>query len=220
MTLLEKAEKKPNRSKGIAALVVATLGMIGIVVYALYGSRELNGIDLAMLFVIVAVTAYGITETIIRGVLTAVALYLATAVTSSFYAVLTPYARTFLNLLANVGLARPPAEPVDTSALAVSFAFASVLVWIILESLFRVALPETHLSLLGTLDRAGGALVYLVIGIVFATLLFHTIGYGVAGRKAHNRASLRPQFNQAMDIIHQSQSPWFAGHPPVIYTYD
>ena len=220
MTLLEKADRKPSRSKGIIALIVATLGTIGIVVYALYGSRQLNGMDLAMLFVILGVTAYGTTETILRALLTAVAVYLATAVASSFYAVLTPYSRSFLNLLASAGIARPPAGPVDTSALAFSFVFASVIIWIVLESLFRVALPETHLSALGPLDRVGGALAYLVIGTALATLLFHTIGYGVAGRRAHNQAALRPEFKQAMDIIHQSQAFWFAGHPPVIYVYD
>lgn len=220
MTLLEKAERKPSRSKGIIALILATLGTIGIVVYAFYGSRQLNGMDLAMLFVILAVTAYGTSETIIRGLLTAVAVYLATAVASSFYAVLTPYARTFLNLLATASMARPPAEPVDTSALAFSFAFASLVIWIILESLFRVALPETHLSLLGAMDRVGGSLAYLAVGIAFATLLFHIIGYSVAGRRPHNQASLRPEFNQTMDIIHQGQSFWFAGRPPVIYIYD
>ena len=220
MTLLEKAERKPNRSKGIVALIVATLGTVGVFVYAFYGSRQLNTMDLAMLFVILAVTAYGTTETIIRGLLTAVAVYLATALASSFYAVLTPYARTFLNLLANAGMARPPAGPVDTSALAFSFAFASVIIWIVLEALFRIALPETHVSALGPVDRVGGALVYLVIGVALATLLFHTVGYGVAGRRPHNRAALRPEFRQSMDIIHQSQSFWFAGRPPVLYIYD
>ena len=220
MTLLEKAERKHNRSRGIAALVVATIGTIGIVVYAFYGSRELNGMDLAMVFLVLAAMAYGVTATIVRGALTAVALYLATAVASTFYAVLTPYARTFLNLLASVGMARPAPGPVDTSALAFSFAFASILIWLILEALFRVALPETHLAILGPFDRAGGALVYLVVGIAFATLAFHVVGYGVAGRRAHNRASLRPELNQAMDIVHQSQSFWFSGRPPVVYTYD
>ena len=220
MTFLEKAERKPNRSKGIIALIVAALGTIGIVIYAIYGSRQLRSMDLAMLLVILAVTAYGVTETIIRGLLTAVSVYLATAVASSFYAALTPYARTFLNLLAAAGIARPPAAPVDTSALAFSFAFASLLIWIILESLFRVALPETHLSLLGALDRVGGSLVYLAVGIAFATLLFHTIGYGVAGRRPHNQASLRPEFNQAMDIIQQSHFFFYDTATTEIYTYD
>jgi hypothetical protein len=220
MTLLEKAERKPNRSKGIIALLVAVLGTIGIVAYTLYGSRQLNSMDLAMLFVILTVTAYGTTETIVRGLLTAVAVYLATAVASSFYTVLTPYARTFLDLLANMGMARPSAGPVDTSALAFSFAFASVIIWMVLEALFRVALPETHLSALGPVDRVGGALIYLVIGVALATLLFHTIGYGVAGRGPHNRAALRPEFRQTMNIIHQSQSYWFGGRPPVVYIYD
>lgn len=220
MTLLEKAEKKPTKSKGIIALVVAALSTIGIVVYYFVGPRDLRGMDIAMLLVIIAITAYGTMQTIIRGLLTVVGIYLATAIASTFYFVLTPYARTFLNLLSRVGLSRGPAGPVDTSALALSYAFVAVLLWIILELLFRAALPETHLASLGFVDRIGGALVYLVIGIAIAALLFNVIGYGVAGRIPHNRASLRPEFNQVMELIYQSQSFWFAGRPPAIYGYD
>ena len=220
MTLLDKAEKKRSRSKGIIGLIVATLGTIGIVAYSFYGPRELRGMDMVMLFIILGITAYGSTETIIRGVLTAVSVYLSTAVASTFYTVLTPYARSILNLLSDINLARPPVQPIDTSALALSFAFASTILWVVLESLFRAALPETRLVILGPLDRIGGTLLYLGIGIVAATLVFHVVGYGVAGRRPHDRADLRPEFNQAMDLIRQSQTIWFAGRPPAIYTYD
>jgi hypothetical protein len=220
MTLLEKVEKKPTRSKGIVALIVATLGTIGIVAYSVYGARNLRAMDVTLLFIILGITAYGTSQTIIRGLLTAVAVYLATAVTSTFYIILTPYARSILNLLGDVGLARPPAQPIDTSALALSFAFAAVVLWVVLESLFRTALPETHVVVLGVLDRIGAALLYLGIGIAVATLIFQVVGYSVAGRQSHNRASLRPEFNQSMDLIRQSQTIWFGGPPPAIYTYD
>lgn len=176
--------------------------------------------DMAMLFVIVATTAYGTMENILRGLLTGLTLYLSTAIAGTFYAVLTPYSRSFLNLLANVNLASPPVGGVDTSALAFSFAFAALLLWIILEGLFRAALPDTHLPFLGPLDRVGGALIYLFIGIVLAALLFSVVGYGVAGRAAHDAAALRPEFNQVMDLIQQAQSVWYAGQPPAVYAYD
>ena len=220
MTLLEKAEKKPEKSKGIVALMVALLGTIGIVVYTFYGSRDLRGMDIAMLFVIVGVAAYGVMQTIIRGLLTAVAIYLGTAIAGTFYYVLRPYARSFLNVLGNIGLSRPPLGEVDTSALALSFAFAAVLLWLVLELLFRAALPETDIPFLGFADRIGGMFVYLAIGLVVAALLFTVIGYGAAGRAAHNKASLRPEFNQVMKLTYQTQSFWFPRHPPAIYAYD
>ena len=220
MTLFEKVEKKPARSKGIIVLIVLALGTLGIVAYTFYSSRKLRGMDIAMLFIILSIAAYGTTENIIRGLLTAVAVYLATAVAGSLYTVLTPYSRSILNILSGFGLARPAAGAVDTSALSFSFGFSAIVLWLILQLLFRAALPETHLALLGPVDRAGGAVIFLVIGAVVASLIFNVVGYGVAGRAAHNRAALRPEFNQVIDLVHQSQSFWFAGHPPVMYVFD
>ena len=220
MTLLEKAERKPRKSKGIVALIVLTLGTLGIVAYSFFGYRELRGMDMALLFVAVAFAAYGTMHNIIRGLLTAVSVYLATAIAGTFYYVLTPYARSFLSLLPGLGLGGHPVGAVDTAALALSFAFATAVLWVTLELLFRAALPETHLALLGPVDRVGGMLVYAVIGIVIAALLFAIIGYGPARRVAHNRASLRPEFNQVIDLFYRTQSFWFPRHPPVIYVYD
>jgi len=222
MTLLEKAEKKQTktRSKGIIALIVAALGTIGIVAYAFSSPLDLNGMDMTILFVVVAFTAYGTMQPIIRGLLTAVAIYLATAIAGTFYHVLAPYSRSFLNLLPGIGLGGHPVGSVDTSALALSFAAAALVLWVVLELLFRAALPETHITLLGPLDRIGGTLIHLAIGVVVAALLFNIIGYGAAGRAAHNEATLRPEFNRVMKLTYQTQSFWFPGRPPAIYAYD
>lgn len=220
MTLLEKAEKKPTKSQGIIAVIVATLCTIGLGIYYFYSSRELRGMDVAMLFIIIGFVAYGTTQNIIRGILTIIAIYLATAVAGTFYRALAPYARSFLDVVARFGLSRPPAGDVDTSALALSFAFASVVLWVVLEIAFRAALPDTHLAFLGPADRVGGALVYLLVGILVAALAFSIVGYGVAGRAAHNRAGFRPEFNQVIELIYRSQSFWFTERPPAIYVYD
>jgi hypothetical protein len=159
-------------------------------------------------------------NTIIRGFSTAIALYVATGVAASFYPILTPYARSFLNVGKGIGLSRPPIGNIDYSALALSFTFITVVLWVALEALFRAAYPDTHLAFLGPVDRVGGTLVYLLIGIVVATLLFNTIGYGVAGRPAHDKATLRPEFNQVMKRFYQGQSFWFPRRPPAIYVHD
>jgi hypothetical protein len=217
---LEKAEKPRRRSIGIPALILATLGALGTVAFHFFGPRELRGFDMVLLFLIVGFAAYGSMNTIIRGLTTAVALYVATGVAATFYPVLTPYARSFINIAKSVGLGRPPIGSVDFSALALSFTFITVVLWIALEALFRVSFPDTHLSFLGFVDRVAGTLVYLLIGIVVAALLFNTIGYGLAGRAAHRRASLRPEFNQVMEFYYQGQSFWFPRRPPAIYVYD
>ncbi len=220
MTLLEKAPRETVEGRGITALVIATLGVIGIVAYYFLGPRELRGIDVAMLFVIVSFAAYGTMRTIIGGLMTALAVYLATGMAASFYPVPTPYARSFLNILGTVGLSRAPAGTVDYSALALSFAIFAVLLWVVLELLFRASFENTHVSFLGPMDRVGGALVYLAIGVLVAALAFNTIGYGVASRPAHDQASLRRPLNRVLRLHYRGQSFWFPGRPPGIYAYD
>lgn len=220
MTYLEKAEKPRPKSRGVPALILATLGTLGIVALFFFGPRELRGFDGVLLFLILAFAAYGSMNTIIRGLTTAVALYVATGIAATFYPLLTPYARSFINISMDIGLGRPPAGSVDYSALALSFSFIAVILWVALEALFRVFFPATHLSFLGPVDRVAGALIHVVIGIVVATLLFNTFGYGVAGRSAHNKAALRPEFNQVMELYYQGQSFWFPRQPPPIYVYD
>jgi hypothetical protein len=220
MTLLEKAERPQRKSKGLPALIVATLGTLGIVAFQFFGSRQLRGLDMVLLFLVLGFAAYGIMNTIIRGLTTAVALYVATGMAASFYPLLRPYARSILNIIAmNFGPGKPVIAGADYSALALSFAFITVILWIGLEALFRFFVPATHLSFLGPVDRVAGALVYLVIGILVAALLFSTLGYGT-GRAAHNKASLRPEFNQVMKLYYQGQSFWFPRRPPGIYIYD
>lgn len=220
MTLLEKAPRETVEGKGITALVIATLGVIGIVAYYFFGPRQLRGMDVAMLFVIVSFAAYGTMRTIIGGLMTGLAVYLATGMAASFYPLFTPYARSFLNVLGIIGLSRAPAGSIDYSALALSFAVFTVVLWVILELLFRASFENTHLSLLGPMDRVGGALVYLAIGVLVAALLFNTIGYGLAGRPAHDGASLRPEFNRVLELHYRGQSFWFPVRPPAIYVYD
>jgi uncharacterized membrane protein required for colicin V production len=222
MTLLEKAPEQETgtEGRGVTALIVETLGIIGIIAYTFFGPRQLRGLDVAMLFVIVSFAAYGTMRTIIRGLMSTVAVYLATGIAASFYPVFTPYSRAFLNALGYLGLSTAPAGDVDYSALALSFGIFTAVLWVILELLFRASFENTHLALLGPMDRVGGAIVYLVVGIVVATLLFNTIGYGVAGRTAHDQASLRPEFNRVLRLYYQGQSFWFPGRPPGIYVYD
>lgn len=222
MTLFEKTSQRPAdaEGRGATALIVETLGVVGIVAYYFFGPRELRGLDMLMLFVIVSFVAYGTMRTTIRGLLTAVAVYLATGIAASFYPVLTPYARSFLNILGFLGLSAPPAGTVDYSALALSFAVLTIVLWVILELLFHASFENTHVLVLGPMDRVGGAIVYLIVGIIVAALLFNTIGYGVTGRPAHDEASLRPEFNRVMELYYRGQSFWFPRRPPAIYVYD
>lgn len=220
MTLFQETPQRRTEGRGVTALIVETLGILAIVAYYFFGPRELHGLDMVMLFVIVSFTAYGTMRTILRGVMTGVAVYLATGMAASFYTLLTPYSRSFLDALAYLGLSTAPAGEIDYSALALSFAVLTVLLWAILELLFHASFESTHIGFLGPTDRVGGGIVYLVVGILVAALLFNTIGYGAAGRPAHDQASLRPEFNRVLKLHYEAQSFWFARRPPAIYVYD
>ena len=220
MTLFEKVPQRKGEGQMITALVIEALGVIGIVAYYFLGPRDLGWLDVAMLFVIVTFVAVGAMRTIIGGLMTGVALYLATGLAASFYPALTPYSRSLLNVLASVGLANTPPGPVDYSALALSFVVLTVVLWLILELLFRASFEETHLSLLGPMDRVGGAVIYLAVGLLVAALLFNAVGYGTAARAAHDQASFRPELNRILELHYRGQSFWFAGRPPGIYVYD
>jgi len=220
MTYLEKAERPRDRSKGIAGLTIAALGTIGILAVHFRGPRELRGFDLFLLFLILGFAAYGTMRSIIRGLTTALSIYVATAVAATFYPALRIYSRSLINIAHAHLRGRPPIRPVDYSALALSFALIAIPVWAGLEGLFRVALPDAHLKFLGFLDRVAGAIVHLVIGVFVAALLFNFYGYGFTGRPAHDRASLRPEARQVMELFYRGQSFWFPRRPPAIYTYD
>ena len=102
--------------------------------------------------------------------------------------------------------------------LAVSFGVLAVIVWGTLEYISRVSFRDTSLPRLRVLDNVGGVLIYLLIGILVASLLFNTIGYGSL-RRAHNKALLRPRFNQVLALYYTAQSSWFS-RPPSIFVYD
>ncbi len=220
MTLFENTPDRRAEGRWITAIVIETLGVVGIASYYFLGPRDLAGIDVIMLFVVVSFAALGAMRTILGGILTGLAGYLATGLAASFYPVLTPYSRSFLNILGTVGLVGAPPGPVDYSALALSFAALAGVLWIILELLFRASFEETHLALLGPMDRVGGAVIYLAVGVLVAALLFSTIGYGRAGRPVEDEASLRPELKRVIELHYRGQSFWFAGRPPAIYIYD
>lgn len=219
MSLLEKTERPPARSRGIAALITAVVGTGGIIAFYFLGP-ELQALDVTLLFVVVVFVALGSAQSIIRGAMTAVALYLASALAAIAYHLPRPYARSFLDMLRFFSLNVPPEGNPDYDALALSFLVLIVILWIALEVLNHSFFPHVRLPALGFLDRVGGALIYLVIGVVVATLLFAAIGYSQMGKRAHHEAYLRPRVNQVLRWHYTAQSFWFSRRPPGIYVYD
>ena len=96
----------------------------------------------------------------------------------------------------------------------------TVILWVAVEAIFRAFFKDTRLPSLGILDNLGGVTLHLVIGVLVASLLFNTVGYGQL-RRVHDGAKLRPALNQVLYVHFQiAQSFWFPERPPSIYVYD
>ena len=208
----------------IPLLLIGTLGTGGAVALYLLIPR-FHPIDLAMLIVVVWLGAAGYRQRIVRGIMTAVTLYLATGVAATVYPVPAPYiaaiGRFFHTIFARFGSRAETTADGATyrNNLAASFILVTVVIWATLEIIDRISLKDTHLVGLGILDNVGGIVIHLVLGILVASLLFNAIGYGTL-RSAHDKALLRTQFNQVLCTYYDAQSFWFSNTPPLIYAYD
>jgi len=205
----------------IPSLIISVLGIIGIaVLYLLFPG--LQAIDVAMLLIVVCFAAASCTQGILRGVMTVAALYIATGIAATFYPTIAPYVSAFqqvLKTLLGSGTDTTLSVHVDNGTLAFSFSLLTVVIWVVLELLGRGSFQDTSLPALGILDKLGGIIVYLLVGILVATLLFNAIGYG-GGRGVHDAALLRPQFNQVLRLHYITQLFWFPRRPPPLYVYD
>ena len=209
----------------IPPLLIATLGAVGVLALYLLVPR-LQFIELVLLLVAVICGAAGYRQGIVRGITTAVFIYIATGIAATFYRVPAPYVagiRRFFALVlsgnAAGGEVHVSGQSVDGDSLALSFILLTAVIWAGLEALGRTAFRDTSLPKLGILDRLGGVAVHLIVGALVASLLFNASGYGQLQR-AHNKALLRPKFNQVLAMHYTAQSFWFPRTPPPIYVYD
>jgi hypothetical protein len=216
VTFQHKPRKRPAQ-KSIPVLIISALGIVGIVALVLL-VPGFQPIDIALLLVVVGLGAAGYTQDTLRGIATVVMIYVATGTAATFYQKVSPYVGAIqqtltLNLEATVG------ENIDRGTLALSFSLLAMIIWIVLETIARLSFRDTSLPALGILDKLGGVFVHLIVGILVASLLFNAIGYG-RSRRVHDKALLRPEFNQVLYLYYNTQSFWFPRNPPPIYVYD
>jgi hypothetical protein len=228
---------KPRKrlpKEAIPPLIISTLGTVGAAAlyYLIPGFQFM---ELALMLVVVGLSAVGYAQGLLHGVMTAVMLYVATGVAATFYRAASPYVHTILQALALLqqaamsmvnphqsttpGIARMLGEGISHDTLAVSFCLLTIITWGALEAINRASFKDTSLPRLGILDNLGGVLVHLAIGILVASLLFNAIGYGQQ-RRVHNNALLRPTLNKVLYLYYTAQSFWFPKRPPPIYVYD
>jgi uncharacterized membrane protein required for colicin V production len=203
---------KRSAKEVVPPLILGTVGTIGVVVLYFLSPDFFQPIELILLLVVVGFAAVGYTQRIVRGLMMAAIIYVATGVAATFYVITAPY------IGAPFGDFTEEAPPLGIKAF--SFVVLTVVIWIALEAIGRAFLKDTSLPGLRILDNLGGLLVYLVIGVLVATLLFNTIGYSQRWRRVHDKAALRSAFNQVLSLHYTAQSFWFPGKPPPIYVYD
>jgi len=209
--------KKKSAKEITPPLLLGILGLGGVL--AIYLSVPgFRPIELVLL-ITVGFAAWGYTQNIVRGITTIVILYIATGVAAVFYRAAVPYTAV-IKMVITLPLTRhfSTHPPMDNGTLAFSFGLLTVLVWVVLEIAVRVSFHDVSVPALSILDNLGGTFVYLIVGILVASLLFNALGYGRL-RPMHDRARLRPVFNKVVYVHYVTQSFWF-NRPPAIYAYD
>lgn len=210
----------------IPTLLICALGTLGVVAMCWF-TPGFQFIDLALLLVVVGFAAFGYRQGIVRGIMTAVIVYIATGVAATFYTLPAPYVGTigrlfrlmFSGHVADGDLGASYSENVTGDSLAFSFFLLAVILWIVLGAVSRSSFHDTRLPSLGILDRLGSVIVYFCVGLLVASLMFNTLGYG-RFRQVHNQAQLRYQFNQVLSLHCNAQAFWFPKKLPPIYAYD
>ena len=222
MTVEFRTDRPSDSDKGwLPLLLIVFLGAMGIAAFYIFVAR-LQLIELLLLVIVVVFAATGYKRGTVRGIMAIALLYFATGMAATLYPVPAPYVagvRQMFSGQAFGGEMHIASQSVDRGSLAISFVLLSILVWVVLEAIGRLAFPDTSLPKLGILDKLGGVFVHLLIGVWIASLLFNAIGYG-GSRSAHKKAFLRPGFNQILQIHYNAQAFWFPDKPPPIYVYD
>lgn len=199
-------QKKLSARDLVPMLIIGVLGVVGVVLFHVLGPG-LQFIEMLVLFLAVGFIAIGYRGCIIRGLMTLVMLYIATGVAATYYKITTPY------------VSAPFGGEMTRGNQAWTFIVLTLAIWILLEVLGRIFLRDTTLPGLRSLDNVGGVFTHALVGILVAVLLFNTVGYSDGGRRAHNAALLRPEFNRVLSWYTVTQSFWFR-KLPTIYMYD
>lgn len=207
MSERHQAIKRSSAKELLPPLIIGTLGAVGVTVlyFLIPGFRS---IEVVMLLLVVASAAVGYRLRVLRGTMTILMVYFASGMAATFYEVTSPY------IGAPFG-----GEPTRNNK-TLAFIVLMMVIWVALEALGRAMFRDSSLPLLGILDNLGGLFMYLIVGILVATLLFNAIGYSKRGWPAHNKALLRPTFRQVLRVHYATQFFWFPNKPPPIYVYD
>ena len=188
-------------------LLFATLGTVAVIA-AIFLVRSFRPIEPILLLIPVGFGAVGFRQNLVRGVLSALIIYIATGVAAMLHLTIAPFVGAFFgNVITN-------------SIRALSFAVLTIQFCIALEAISRYLMPDTDLPGLGILDNLGSFVIYLAIGVMVASITFNTIGYSGRWKRAHDAALLRTTFNRVFSLHYRAQSFWLPGGPPRIYTYD
>ncbi len=220
MTSIYQWDEPKESSRGVfVPLIIATLGTVGVIVlyFVLPGFQA---IEMLALLLAIAVTAVGFSQRIVRGLLSLVSLYSSSAIAAYLYGAAAPsVARTLASLANPFSTAPSQSVTVTKSMYGLTFALLTIAIYALLEVISRAAIPDTALPKLRAVDNVGGILVYVVVAILAASLLFNTMGYGRL-RSSHNRAQFRDAFNEVLQVHYDTQSFWFSDAPPSILVYD
>jgi len=207
VTINQPASRRGKKVSPFPPTILATLGVVLVLTLG-YAKPGLRLLDLIVLVVAVLFCAFGYMRNLLRGVGSAVMIYLATGLAVRFYILAAPY------------IGSPLGEVVTRNALTLSYMVLATAFWVLFESVTKALFGDTAITWLGFLDHWLAAGVYLVIGVLIASLLFNVLGFSSWFRAQHDASPLRPLYRQVFRLIYDSHTLWFPPQTPSIYTYD
>jgi len=203
--------------KWVPVLLIGVIG-IGVVLAAYILIGGFQTVELPLMLLIVLWGAWGYNRGAVRGLLTVIILYVATAFAALGHAFAAPYVAA-VQQVARFDLGAS-LDQATRSSIALAFILLTIVFWGILELLRRGLIPsESSGYQTNILDGLFGVGIHILVGVLVAAIIFNAYGYGPS-RPIHNYARLRPYLNQILYLLYSAQSFWFGGNPPPLYTYD
>ncbi|MCP4543712.1 MAG: CvpA family protein [Chloroflexi bacterium] len=217
MTAIKPKEYKRSFARLIPPLLIGMLGVFGVA--ALYALNiGFRSSEFLPLLVIVSAISIGYLRGIVRGILSIITLYLSSAAAALLHRSVAPYIHATGELFSfNINASIEAGASRGSQAL--TFVLLTVIFWLLLELVSRATFQTPDLPQIGILDKLGGVMIHLIIGVLAASLLFNAAGYG-RSRPRHDQAYLRKSFNQVLYLHYMTQKFLFERNPPSLYTYD
>lgn len=159
----------------------------------------MNGLDIALVVVFVAVGAWAVYQRLLRQLMTLAVLYLATLVAGSFYVMVTRFFQAIIN---------------ENSPLWQTFFFWLIFLFVViaLEAILRKLFPDVRLVKIGYLDNLLGLLPGIPCALIACSLLYTSFGFAFGAEAV----MMPPVLGGFLRLYMALHAIWMPTPPPLL----